>query len=395
MRVSTVAEMRALDQAAVEEFGIRAELLMENAGQAVAHVIAREHGIDGRRFVIFCGVGHNGGDGLVVARLLHANGGEVRVFVLGNPDRYDGPARVNYDIVSGLPLEMSVPASAREAAAVEQADAIVDAILGTGVAREITGLFREIIELINASGRPVFSVDIPSGVNGDRTRTMKGMNSGDINERNGPALLDVARRTSIVVIGSTALSYGEAEAVVRRLVAQTRTPLVLTGAVITSFDWLAPVLNQRRATTIVILDRDDPDWISGHASAGAGRIETLRQLSCELDAVAVVGNPRALVAFPDGRVAINLSGSRAGAVESSDVLAGVIAAMTGLEPELDRAIRKAVFVTGLACGLALEPEPARIVTSRNILSLLPRAATLDLEDLDVSVRDHYRGGRIV
>jgi len=78
MKVSTVGQMRNLDKSATEGFGISEDLLMENAGQAVYFVILKEFGIKDKRFVIFCGIGNNGGDGLVVARKIHSNGEEAR-----------------------------------------------------------------------------------------------------------------------------------------------------------------------------------------------------------------------------------------------------------------------------------------------------------------------------
>jgi len=173
MKVSTVSEMRELDRKAIEEFGIPAELLMENAGQAVYFALLNEFGIAGKRFVIFCGLGNNGGDGLVVARKIHSAGGAVKVFVLGDPDTFKGAAKTNFDIISRLPVEMRRIESAEEAQTeVAHCDCIVDAILGTGLTREVTGLYRDVIELINRSGKTVFSVDIPSGIHGDTGKAM-------------------------------------------------------------------------------------------------------------------------------------------------------------------------------------------------------------------------------
>jgi len=173
MKVSTVSEMRELDRRAIEEFGIAAKLLMENAGQAVYFALLDEFGVAGKRFVIFCGLGNNGGDGLVVARKIHSSGGAVRVFILGNPAKFKGAAKINFDIVSRLPIEMRRIESIEEVrAAVAHCDGIVDAILGTGLTREVTGLYRDVIERINESGKPVFSVDIPSGVHGDTGKVM-------------------------------------------------------------------------------------------------------------------------------------------------------------------------------------------------------------------------------
>jgi len=173
MRVSRVAEMRAMDRTAVEVYGIAPELLMENAGHALYFVILTEFGIKGRNFVVFCGLGNNGGDGLVVARKIHSSGGLVRVFMLGDPDKLHGAARTNYGIVCKLPLQLHRIEDADPArVAVAQCDAIVDAMLGTGITREVAGVYRQVVELINASGKMVFSVDIPSGVHGDTGQVM-------------------------------------------------------------------------------------------------------------------------------------------------------------------------------------------------------------------------------
>ncbi|MFO7743377.1 MAG: NAD(P)H-hydrate dehydratase [Anaerolineae bacterium] len=173
MRVSSVSQMRAMDRTAIEAFGIVEELLMENAGQAVYFALLKELGVEGKRFLVFCGLGNNGGDGLVVARKIHSTGGSVEVFVLDDPTGYKGAARTNFDIVSRLPIEVRRLESAE---AIEtnltQCDAIVDAILGTGITRPVEGLYREVIEAINRSGKTVFSVDIPSGVHGDSGQVM-------------------------------------------------------------------------------------------------------------------------------------------------------------------------------------------------------------------------------
>ena len=90
MRVSTVEEMRNLDRRATKEYGLTEELLMENAGEASYFVLLNEIGIGGRRFIVFCGVGNNGGDGFVAARKIHSNGGHVRVLIMGDRSKFKG-----------------------------------------------------------------------------------------------------------------------------------------------------------------------------------------------------------------------------------------------------------------------------------------------------------------
>ncbi|MDM8522598.1 NAD(P)H-hydrate dehydratase [Desulfococcaceae bacterium HSG8] len=173
MKISSVSEMRNLDGTAIEKFGIPDELLMENAGHAAYDVLHREFGIRDKAFAVFCGIGNNGGDGLVIARKIHSNGGLVQVFLLGDPGKFKGTAKMNFDIISRLPVTVRQVESAESVKSdVLHSHAVVDAIFGTGLARDVGGLYREIIELINESGKTVLSADIPSGIDGDTGRIM-------------------------------------------------------------------------------------------------------------------------------------------------------------------------------------------------------------------------------
>lgn len=173
MKVARVDEMKDLDRRATEEFGISEDLLMENAGQAVYFVISQELGIKDNKFVVFCGGGNNGGDGLVVARKIHSSGGEVKVFLLDDEAKFKGAARRNFEIVSRMPIEMSRISSIDSVLPeVVDCDAIVDAIFGTGLVRRVSGIYKDVIQLINESQSAVFSVDIPSGINGNTGEVM-------------------------------------------------------------------------------------------------------------------------------------------------------------------------------------------------------------------------------
>jgi len=173
MKVSTVEEMRNLDREAIEKFKIPDAILMENAGQAVYFVIHNEFVIKGKRFIIFCGIGNNGGDGFVVARKLFSNGGLVTVFLLGDSEKLTGCAKVNFEILSALPIHVERLTSVKQVtSSLLSCDAVVDAIFGTGLTRDISGIYKDVIESINERGATVFSVDIPSGVNGDTGQIM-------------------------------------------------------------------------------------------------------------------------------------------------------------------------------------------------------------------------------
>jgi hydroxyethylthiazole kinase-like uncharacterized protein yjeF len=164
--------MRAVDRWAIEEQGVAGLDLMERAGAGVARAVELL-AADGAVTVV-CGKGNNGGDGLVVARLLRDAGREVRVVCIAPPEELSADAREN---LNRLPGEEPVALVAGErslhggsASAQKGADpfagaaVIVDALLGTGFAGEPRGVTAEAIDAVNGAGAPVVSVDVPSGV---------------------------------------------------------------------------------------------------------------------------------------------------------------------------------------------------------------------------------------
>lgn len=173
MKICTVEEMRNLDQLAVKKHGIIEEILMENAGLAAFLVIAGDIDIRRSRIGIFCGSGNNGGDGLVVARKLHSMGITPSIYLLGNPKNFKNAARRNYDIISSIPVPV-VPLDSIQKLRQEMDtfDLLVDAIFGTGLTRDVEGLYREVVQLLNESGKRIVSLDIPSGTCGDTGRTL-------------------------------------------------------------------------------------------------------------------------------------------------------------------------------------------------------------------------------
>ncbi len=173
MKVSSVSQMRQMDGRAITEFGIPEIILMENAGLAATAVLDRELGIQGKRVVVLCGLGNNGGDGFVVARKILSHGGRPIVFIAGDPSRFKGVAKAQLDILSGCAVGIrqidSLKKLHRE---IIHSHGVVDALFGTGLDREVAGLQGDIIDLVNGSGKRVLSLDIPSGVNGNTGKIM-------------------------------------------------------------------------------------------------------------------------------------------------------------------------------------------------------------------------------
>jgi ADP-dependent NAD(P)H-hydrate dehydratase / NAD(P)H-hydrate epimerase len=152
------AEMRAADKHAIEEAGVPSLDLMERAGAGLARAVTEAAGDGPIRVVI--GKGNNGGDGLVVARLLREDGREVDVLAVGNPDELQGDAQANLDRLPGdVPLDF-------DSSRLEGSGAIVDAMLGTGFEGEPREPVAGAIRAINEADVPVvIACDVPSGVN--------------------------------------------------------------------------------------------------------------------------------------------------------------------------------------------------------------------------------------
>ncbi len=165
--VLTPAAAAALDRAS-QERGVGAEDLMERAGAAVARAaVELAGGAYGRRAVVVCGKGNNGGDGLVAARRLARRGVRPAVLLLAPPEALRGPAARNLARLAEAGIRarpFSAPLLERELA---RADVAVDAIFGTGFRGRPEGDAAEAIALLNRSGVPVVAVDIPSGVDGE------------------------------------------------------------------------------------------------------------------------------------------------------------------------------------------------------------------------------------
>ncbi len=176
-------QMRAVDRWAIDEQGVPSLDLMERAGQGVARVV-EEIAAD-RPVVVVCGKGNNGGDGLVVARLLRDAGRSVSVLCVAPLDELSGDGAANLARLPGEPpLELTLDAHAAAgasdveglraggAAALEMLNgvAIVDALLGTGFEGEPRGTVAAAIDAINAAQGLVVSVDVPSGVDASTGR---------------------------------------------------------------------------------------------------------------------------------------------------------------------------------------------------------------------------------
>jgi len=169
LRLVTAQQMKALDQRAVSEHGITTLALMENAGRAVVDFVRAELGnLTGKRVLVVCGTGNNGGDGLVAARLLAQLGATVYCALLGSRDKLKPEPKANAELLLQTGITIREIASPDALAPLfSNQDIVIDALFGTGLTRPAQGLYADAIRLINDSGAYVVAVDIPSGVDAD------------------------------------------------------------------------------------------------------------------------------------------------------------------------------------------------------------------------------------
>ncbi len=161
--------MKNIDRRAIRDFGVPGLVLMENAASAVmAEMEKFFDGLEGVRVGIICGKGNNGGDGLALARRLRVRGVAVRVALFASFGAVEGEAKVNLSILRKMDVELAPKASTRALLDIlSWSDVLVDALLGVGLSSPLKGAYARAVDMINASGRPVVAVDVPTGIDAD------------------------------------------------------------------------------------------------------------------------------------------------------------------------------------------------------------------------------------
>lgn len=168
MYVADQKTMQLLDHFTMEQLGLPGAVLMENAGNAVVQAILKDYPKN-TSVLVLSGHGNNGGDGFVIARRLIDFGYDVLLCFIGNEAKLKGDARIHYQVYKNrqLPFYHFNAGENDIFTYIQQADVIIDAMLGTGVSGEVRFPFNRIIEAVNDSKKDVISVDIPSGLNSD------------------------------------------------------------------------------------------------------------------------------------------------------------------------------------------------------------------------------------
>ena len=153
MKLATAQDMRKIDELTVQEHSLTITRLMENAGAAVVKVLEENYSpLSKKTFGVLCGKGNNGGDGLVVAKLLKQKKASVVVVLVGETDELSPEAKKQYQKAKAAKVPILGMTSGENIkavqAALEECDLIVDGLLGTGLSRLVEGLYRDLFQLV-------------------------------------------------------------------------------------------------------------------------------------------------------------------------------------------------------------------------------------------------------
>lgn len=150
-------QMRRADLYTIEEIGVPSMVLMERAALEVVRCMEEEQ-LDFRKVLVVCGSGNNGGDGYAIARLLHLKGHDVTIFFAGNSQKRSEENAQQAKIAAHYEIPVITNLGT------EEYSVIIDALFGTGLKREVTGHYREVLCSVNQMAGKKVAVDLPSGI---------------------------------------------------------------------------------------------------------------------------------------------------------------------------------------------------------------------------------------
>ena len=374
MVVLSSVQMREVDRATIEEFGIAGSALMGAAAAAVEARIERDFPATlAGRIGILCGGGNNGGDGLVLARRLGRRRVPVVALLFAPGGRLRGDAAAAWAALSAPPVEvLDAGAWQGQRPAVMACDLVVDALFGTGLVRPLAGWLRGVVEDLNRDYRgPVVAVDVPSGLSADATGAAEAPEAVVVRARatvtfTAPKLGHYLSRHAAAVGGLSIAPIGSPEAVVAACGAGVR--------VSTAAD-CAPYVAPRR--------RDAHKGSFGHVVAVAGSLG-------KSGAAALVGT--AALRMGAGLVTVAVPGSILPLVAAAqpelmteplpETPAGTLSG-AGATPALLEALLRPATVLAVGPGLTSVPEAAAFV--RQLVAAVRVPCVLDADGLNAFV----------
>jgi len=167
MRIIGSEESKLMDEYTIKNIGIPSEILMENAAVGILENIEEVH----KSFVIVCGTGNNGGDCLAAARHLYGKNKSIFIYLVGSEDKLTREAALNYNILKNLGIGIKNIKTEDDIenlkAEILSCDAVIDGIFGIGLKRNVEGIYKDVITVINEYSNFTYSIDVPSGITAD------------------------------------------------------------------------------------------------------------------------------------------------------------------------------------------------------------------------------------
>jgi NAD(P)H-hydrate epimerase len=366
MNIVTGTQMQALDRRTIAEAQIPSLVLMERAGAGVAAFLHDRFGpLRGKTVTILCGKGNNGGDGFVVARLLRQRHVKVTVLLLAPATDLSRDAAVMYRRwlrVAGKSASKIFRSSDQTGPILAASDLVIDALLGTGLSTEVTGVYRDAIELMNRCGRPVIAVDMPSGIHAD----------------NGALLGQAVRATATVTFGLPKLGL-YLGAGIDHAGAIHIVDIGIPAAYVDAIDSRTIVVTKALvATALPVRPASSHKGTFGHAGILAGSVGKTGAAALAAKAALRMGTGLVTVATPSS---------------VNDVLeAKLLEAMTLPLPEtkarslarsgLDRVLAFMRARTAIAIGPGLSTDPETVELVQSLMKHLDRPSVLDADALN-------------
>jgi hydroxyethylthiazole kinase-like uncharacterized protein yjeF len=383
MLALSAAQMKAVDRATIAEHGVAGPTLMENAGAAVMGVLEERFAplLNGK-VVVVCGHGNNGGDGFVVARLLHERSRSVQVLLLSDPAALRGEAAIAYDrLCAALPPEQILSitsevewASAR--GAIPTAELLVDAILGTGVVSAPRGVVGAAIADLNARFGKLtkVAVDMPSGLPSDDQ--LQAVAPGDLDSV-WPGVLRVNATVTFTAPKIGQLVPAAAQAVGDLFIRPIGTPAEVVQAVasqwhLTSWGDIKPLLAPR--------DPRAHKGDFGHVLVVGGSVGKSGAVAMASEAALRSGAALVTAAVPRSVLPMVAAYRPEIMTEAMAETAGGTLASSGITDARLRAVLERKTVIGAGPGLGRDPDTCALLD--RLLAAAAATVVLDADGLN-------------
>lgn len=175
MKLALNEQMQSIDQIISQKYGLPGTVLMENAGRILAEEMKRSCP-NAKKISVLCATGNNGGDGFVAARHLQSMGVEVRIFIVGPPKEMKSDVQIHFQVAKNMGLTIDNVNDTGGIIKLEKIlpnqDGIIDALFGTGLSKNVEGVYASVIDVVNRLNVYTLSADLPSGVDGNTGRIM-------------------------------------------------------------------------------------------------------------------------------------------------------------------------------------------------------------------------------